>query len=275
MPHGVAVAAALRRALRLAPVDLPALAGEFLDDVERQAAWDELETSCGRESRAGGAPAGRSRARTTTAPPTTSADLAAVVSLVRGEVLDWTWQRAGDLRLQIGPQAVAVVCDGVAACYVGSSLSPTAFARLRRPWTAALRRIEAAALPGSVPEEFGPGTPTVRRIGSRLASAGPADLVALHVALEASRRSGSYWVSRSEAVSCAVELSRRLRPAAAAQLGMVRALPIARNHSPAVLTGAVRAVTAAVRAAVVADLLDAETYDALTRPWRVVFGRLD
>lgn len=276
-PAGAAVAGALRRALRLTAVDLGALAAEYRDDTDRQAAWDELEAACARESRAAAVPAGADAVRRSAAldltPGATLEGLAGLLALIRAEVLGWTWQRAGDLRLQLAPQAVSVVCDAVAACYAGAAVSPVAFARLRQPWTTALRRIDAAASAEPIADEFGPGTPAVRRISARLSAARPVELAALAEALDQTRASGTSWQRRSAATAYAVELSGRLRPSAAAQLGVVRALPI--SAAGAAGTEVVTAATSAVQASVVADLLDLETYATMTRPWRVVFGRLD
>jgi hypothetical protein len=283
VPYGAAVAGTLRRALRLEPVDLPVLAAEYADDAERQAAWDELEAACHRSARVGGTP------RRSGGPPGDAADprgasprlsaatlggLADLVSLVRADVLDWTWQQAGDLRLQTAPRAVAVVTDGVAGCLAGTAVSPAAFTRLRLPWTTALRRIDSVRPYRETPDEFGPATPAVRLLAARLAAATPVDLAALDVALDDARRAGFAWASTMHGATWALEVAGRIRTAAAAQLAVVRALPITAHPPPGSVPGAVAAVMAAVQASVVADLLDSETYEALTRPWCAIFGPL-
>lgn len=308
MPNGAAVAGSLRRALRIEASDLPTLAREYGDDAERHAAWDELEAACERRSRAAGllptvhqAPAARrgpveenrnrgdlNRAdlnRGDRAPadrteaagrliPVTLGGLADVVSIVRSDVLEWTWQRGADLRLQTAPHAVAVVSDAVAACYAGAAISPAAFTRLRLPWTTALRHIDGARPFPEVRDEFGPGSVAVRRIAALLSSATPTEIAALDAAIDAERRGGFAWARSMHGATWAIELSGRVRAAAAAQFCAVRALPAPGDPHASALPGVVTAVTAVVQAVVVADLLDMETYDALTSAWRRVFGPL-
>lgn len=287
LPHGAAVAGALSRALRLTSTDLPALAAEFRDDASRGAAWDEVETACGRASRATGVLAAveatesgpgarRDQPRPPVGsdqPPMTGLDgLVALLALVRAEIFEWTWQQAGDLRFQTAPQAVSVVGDAVAACYVGTAISPATFTRLRLPWTTALRRIDGRRAARADPA---PGELRVRRICARLSTASVHELTALDMAVDGTQQSEVGWASALHSAAWAIELTSRVRAAAAAQLTALRTLPVAGDAGFPALTGAVSASCAVIQACVVADLLDTATYDVLTHPWRAVFGPVD
>lgn len=287
LPHGAAVAGALSRALRLTPADLPTLAAEFRDDASRGAAWDELEAACGRASRAAGvlaaveaAEAGRRARRDDPGPPVGSTrppaagreGLVALLALVRAEILDWTWQQTGDLRFQTTPRAVSVVGDAVAACYVGTAISPATFTRLRQPWTSGLRRIDGR---GPARVEPAPGERRIRRICARLSTASVHELTALDMAVDGTRRSEVGWASALHSAAWAIELTARVRVAAAAELTALRALPVAGDPGFPALAGVVSASCAVIQACVVADLLDTATYDVLTHPWRAVFGPVD
>jgi hypothetical protein len=278
-PSGPGVCAVLMRILRLTESDLPMLAEQYADDEERKSAWAEVGAVCDAaprmvgvlasvadSARTGGTVDLREAAELLAAAQ--MGDLADLLSAVRGQLLDWTWKQAGDLRVQSMPQAVAVICDGVAGYYTHRSLSPAAANRLQRPW-----RVATAALPDRG-EDFGPPGAAVRSILVGLSRAGSGQLAALDAAVDRARRTGFRYAPAMHNAAWAAVLSGRERTAAAAQLATVRAMPTAEKLTDLRLAGAFTAASCAVAAACVADLLDQTTCDALTGPWRTVFGDL-
>lgn len=160
-----------------------------------------------------------------------------LVAFVRRELLEECW--SGDVELQVAllPRALDVVADGVLGAWVGDAV-------LAGPWRAVCADLDLLAAPTSWPDIVD----VVRRV-NRTAEwpAAPAD-----------------WASRMHDASWAIHLTGRGRVALVTQLHALRALIEATGARPPLR--AVATVAAAVHAAVVADVLDTTTYDAMTQP---------
>lgn len=276
----------LDRALTLGPDDVPLLGSVHCADAARDEAWAEVERVCGHAPRLSeavsalhlsvrdgglGALAGGGFADRLSRTPMFG--LPHLLSMVRTDVLDWTWDSAGSgnaaVRVQRHPAAVSVVADAVAAAYAREQLSVASYARLGEPWSR-LHRGVPTALP--VHDELGPQSAPLRELVDTLARLGPEDFAGLATAAAAARAGGLSWSATMHNATWAAYVSGRLRTAARAQLAASRALVIAGVSPLAAACGVMRVVTAAVQALVVADLLDGPTYDELTAPWRFARG---
>jgi hypothetical protein len=274
----------LHTAIDLGPADVPALDAVFRDDADRTAAWAEIERVSGATPRmtdavaavrthlAGGGLAGLAGGGLAERLAQTPLfGLRHLLAMTRHDVLDWTWDRAGEVAVQRHPSAVAVVTDAVAAAYARSELSIAAYARLGGPW-AQLHRDWPTALPGD--ESLGPQGAAVRELIDRLVRCDVDDFTRLERAATAARTAGADWARAMHNATWAAYLADRLRPAARAQLAATRSLALAGLTPLGASCGVMRVVTAAVQALVVADLLDGPTYTELVAPWEAVHGLL-
>lgn len=274
----------LDRALVLNLDDVPGLAAVHHEDEGRTCAWAEVDAICkdvpkmsdvvaavreriaqnGLEGLAGHG-LGEQLARTPLF------GLSHLLSMVRDDVLDWTWDRAGDLAVQRHPEASAVVLDAVAAMYARDRLSVAAYARLGTPWVR-LHREVPLALPGD--DSLGPHSGQLRELVDRMARFGEDDFARLDDASTAARSVGHNWAATMHAATWATYLSGRLRQATRAQLAATRALVLAGIRPAANVGGVMRVVTAVVQALIVADVLDTGNYQALLAPWEAAYGAI-
>lgn len=282
--NAIGVLDVLDRALTLTQADVPALTAVHRDDPARQAAWAEVERLSEAAPRMSDAVAAVRQhvaedglvglaapglAERLSATPLFG--LADLLTMVRTDVLDWTWQRAGDVSVQRYPAAVAVVADAVAGAYARAELSVQAYARLGGPW-AQLHRENPSALPPG--DAFGPQSALLRELVDGLARLGTEDFTRLERAAAAARTTGADWSKAMHNATWAAYLADRLRPVTRAQLVATRSLALAGLTPLAATCGVMRVVTAAVQAVAVADLLDAPTYAELVAPWEAVYGLL-
>ncbi|MFL6137931.1 MAG: hypothetical protein ACJ74O_09050 [Frankiaceae bacterium] len=274
----------LDRALTLTVADVPALRAVHREDAARDAAWLEVDDLCAAAPRMSDAVAavrdhlakdgldalaGHGLAEQLSATPLFG--LADLLTMVREDVLDWTWDRIDDVAVQRHPAAVAVVADAVAAAYARGQLSVQSYARLGGPW-AQLTRERPVALPAGA--GLGPQAAVMHELVERLARLDEADFAGLERAATAARTSGADWSRAMHAATWAAYVSDRLRTVARAQLVATRSLVLAGLTPLAASSGVMRVVTAAVQAVVVADVLDSPTHAALVAPWESVFGLL-
>ena len=161
-----------------------------------------------------------------------------LVRFVRHEVLASAWTGAGDLAVARWPRALDVVCDGIVASWTGD-------ATVGGCWRGWVRRESPAA-----------ATPA-RSDVLDVVRALPRD--ATYAPVPAS------WAASMHEACWALHLTGRTRDAAVVQLHALRALLAA--HAPArPPLRAVATVTAAVHASLVADVLDTNTFRAMTQP---------
>lgn len=181
-----------------------------------------------------------------------------LVRWVRDELLAHAWDRDGEVAVARRPRAVDVVADGLLATWVQPDGRDEAV-RLGRPW-----QDWVAARAGAGPPAAGDATPAGAVVAA-VATASAEQLSAAGAAMLAQRATGWSWARAMHDACWAVELTGRGRPAATAQLRALRAL-LAVTGAPLLRADPVAAVTAAVHAAVVADVLPDETVAAMCRP---------
>lgn len=282
--NGIGLIDILDRTLMLTAEDMPALTSVHHPDPAREAAWAEVDRVTGatprlsdavavvRERIADGgleALAGAGLAERLSRTPMFG--LAHLLAMVRHDVLDWTWQSAGEVAVQQHPEAIDVICDAVAGAYTRAQLSVAAYARLGGPWSL-LHRERPLALPAD--DAFGPQSRVLRELVERAARLTAAELARVEQAGAHRADAVSTWPSLMHNASWAAYLSGRLRPATRAHLAAARALLLTGLEPMQAATGVMRVVSAAVAALVVADVLDTETYDALLAPWNEALGAL-
>ena len=274
----------LDRAITLGPADVASLETAHRDDDARDRAWAEVERLTGEAPKLSDAVAAVRQtiadAGFETVMETGFADRLArtpmfglphLLSMVRNDVLDWTWERSREVSVCRHPAAAAVVVDAVAAAYVRDRLSIQAYARLGGPWSA-LHFGVPTALPGD--DAFGPQSRRLRELVEQLARLTADDFDMLEQIASTARTAGTDWSKLMHNATWAAYMSGRLRPAARAQIAATRALLLADMTPMAAATGVMRVVTAVVQAVVVTDLLDSRTYDELVTPWVAACGPL-
>jgi hypothetical protein len=268
-PLGGRVASVVSTCLGIGPRELPLLTARHLDDGVRAAAWIDLSQAETAGVPMPGAP--RGVGGVTTAPGgvwegsrpdrgRAIGDLDSLLRCLRQDVFDWTWERSGDVAVQsdAAARAVAVACDAAAAAYDGERLPADSFRRLYGPWVRATRGM-------ALPPAYGACHDQVAALLARLGRMTAADLVRLDGAARRARGRGLHWAQCVHTASWAVHLSDRVRPAARAQLDAVQAL---RSSDPSPdRPGALwNLISGALQAAVVADVLDDPTAEALLEP---------
>jgi hypothetical protein len=277
----------LDRAIILGPADVPALESVHRDDDARDRAWAEVERVTGEAPKLSDAVAAVRQSIADAGFDTVIeggfADKLArtpmfglphLLSMVRNDILDWTWERSREVSVCRHPQAAAVVVDAVAAAYVRDRLSIQTYARLGGPW-ASLHFGVPTALPGdSDSGAFGPQSRRLRELVEQLARLNAENFLTIEQVAAAARTAGTDWSKLMHNATWAAYMAGRLRPAARAQIAATRALLLAGLTPMAAATGVMRVVTGVVQAVVVADLLDTRTYDELVAPWQAACGPL-
>ncbi|MDX6204571.1 MAG: hypothetical protein QOF39_628 [Frankiales bacterium] len=277
----------LDRAITLGPADVAALESVHRDDDARDRAWAEVERVCGDAPKLSDAVAA---VRQTIADAgfdsviengfadklsrTPMFGLPHLLSMVRNDVLDWTWERSREISVCRNPHAAAVVVDAVAAAYVRDRISVQSYARLGGPWSGLHFGVPTALPGGEDSAAFGPQSRRLRDLVEQLARLTAADFLTLEQIAGAARTAGTDWSKLMHNATWAAYMSGRLRPAARAQMAATRALLLAGLTPMAAATGVMRVVTGVVQAVVVTDLLDTRSYDELVSPWQAACGPL-
>lgn len=194
--------------------------------------------------------------------------VAALENLIRHQILDWTWEpgeavdgRPVTAQGYVARLAADVLVDAAAAEYGSEFLDPGLAAGLTGPFTRVHEPAET--IPAEVPV-------ATLRLLHELARLDDAGRDRLRVAVEERRPETSTWAAAMHEATWAAHLTGRVRTAAAAQLLAVRAFRASglSPHDGAV--GAWNAVSGAVQAEVVADLLSEEHAHVLTAAWKAV-----
>ncbi|MEO6712772.1 MAG: hypothetical protein ABIM89_05000 [Mycobacteriales bacterium] len=283
-PNGIELADVLERALCLTQRDIVALEAAFENTVERRAAWaavQEVTTgsprlltvlASAREAFENGPPEEVQLSKIGHDLSTTPmGNLPELLSMVERDVLDWTRETHGDLVVQRHTPGVAVVRDAVAAAYTRLVIAPEHVAALTESWAAVFGGMPAVGVAG---DEFGPQTAVVRRAVDMVVRMDPQSFQELNQTYWRDYRPEAGWAPAMHAASWAAVLSGRLRPVAAAQLAMLRAMLLGGLPSMTGASGVMMSATAAMQAVVLADVLDEATYEALTYAWASAFGPL-
>ena len=195
------------------------------------------------------------------------AGLPELLTMVRDEVFDWTWEEAGGSRTQPEDlrRGVAVACDAVVAAWHTASLSPSFAAQLAAPYQRVASRLPHPSL--------GPRSREVLEVLGRVAVAGRTQRDDLAAAAERARDRGA-WGQAMHSATWAVHLSGRDRAAAAAQMDAVRALASAGVGAGEAAAGTWNLVSGACQALVVGDLVDTPTFHRLVDPLTEALGGL-
>ena len=190
-----------------------------------------------------------------------------LLACVRNEVFDWTWEATGPTRARSDEAAVAVavVCDAVVAAYHPTSLRGGLAAQLVDPWATA----RAALPPRHL--DLGPAHDAVETLLARLAVLDRDGHRSLLEAARDARRQGG-WAKAMHSATWAVHLAGRVRPSAAARLRAARVLGDADVPVGDAAAGTWNAVSGAVQATMVADLLDDESAAVLLAPLRAALA---
>ncbi|WP_459644158.1 hypothetical protein [Kineococcus sp. NUM-3379] len=284
---GDAVAGVLLRALACSPDDLAVLARRH-DGPARERAWDrvrEITESMPRmgdvlsdlasDLTEGGAEEGWSGPRAEAGvlrvlQSSTVADADALVRLVHHDVLDWTWTQDGGvgLRTEQASQAAEVLADAAVSAYLSAWLPPDLRRVLAAPYLSAAK--ELPPLP-RIPAGLGPAQAGAVELLERLAAMDTEDRACLRAATQSVKASGGDWASAVHDASWAVHLSDRVRTAAQAQMLAVRAFRAGGLDAADGANGVWNAISGALHAEVVADLLGGQSRERLLRPWEVAF----
>jgi hypothetical protein len=264
---GPATAELLLRALTLTPDDLPVLAERLPADGVRAELWQHVAAAAARQPTV--------RDLTATDPDALTllhrapiGTLDGLLGCLRYDVLDWTWAQADPrpVEPETGARASALLCDAIAACYLRDWLPAEVRRRLAAGWVGAARGLPAR------PADLGPQHLQVSRLLDRLRTVHPSDMVRLDYAADRARRSQPQWAPAMHSASWGVYLSGRLRPAAAAQFLLVRAIDDAGVPVPSRAGGVWNALSGAVQALMVRDMLDGDTAHLLLEPYLAALG---
>jgi hypothetical protein len=260
-PGGGAVASLLVEALALTAEDLPLLAkarplgmlsGADRTEVSQATQRSPMVAAMGEMSRlvAGG--------RVTEAlhliEGAPMAGLPELLTFVRTDVLD---HAAG--APDAAGVAVDVVCDAVVAAYHAPELRGGLTEQLVEPWAAAQHFLPRRVL------GLGPCEEQVVALLDGLSNLDGAGWARLHETARAARGLGG-WAPAMHSSTWAVQLSGRVREAAAAQLRAVRVLVDAGVTPSEAARGAWNLVSGALQATVAADLVDGDTAERLAGP---------
>jgi hypothetical protein len=170
---------------------------------------------------------------------------------VADEVLAPAWDRVGDLAVCRTPRAIRHVTDGLLAAWLGGD--PRQVGALGEPW-----RAWTAAHDRAVPADT-----DLRVLLVLLEHADPGTLAGAADALNRLRSTGWSWSLAMHDACWALELTGRGRDVAIAQLGALHALL---GTTPRPRPDLVAAVTAAVHATAVADVLPSADVAAMRGP---------
>lgn len=172
---------------------------------------------------------------------------------------------------EVPPAAVQAALDAVAAVWVGAAGGPQVLAateRLRRRWDASLPPV-----PPPLPDGYGGHAPDLRDLldaVDRLDAEAWARVEAAH----GSRRASLSW-SEAMHLACRTALDAdRVVAVARAHLAAARALRLSSVSTTPAAGSAAMAVTAAVQATCVLDLLDVDTARTLLAAWQAGAGAL-
>ena len=284
-PNGVELADVLERALCLTQRDIVALEASFENTEARRAAWVAVHEATAGSPRLlsvlasaravfeNGEPAPVELSRIgRDLSMTPMGNLPELLSMVERDVLDWTRETVGDLVVQRHTHGVAVIRDAVAAAYTRLNVAPEHITALTESWTAVFGEMPAVGVNG---DEFGPQTAVVRAAVDLVSRLDNSAFQNLNKSYWREHGGQSGWAPSMHAASWAAVLSGRLRPVAAAQLALLRAMLLGGLPSMMGASGVMMAATAAMQAVVLADVLDTSTYTALTAAWVDAFGPLE
>ena len=268
-PGGGAVASLLAEALALTAEDLPVLAAARPVGLLRAEDRGELGRLVGADRRLVQAlsevnrlvAAGRVTEALELVERTPVAGLRELLTCVRQEVFDWTWESGprGPVQDDLAEEAVAVVSDALVAAYHAPVLRGALANQLIEPWATAQGALDRRE------ERMGPCHEALLDILRRLASLDGDGWRRVGEAGRSARRRGR-WAPAMHSATWAVHLSGRVRAGASAQLLAVRVLADAELSVTEAAAGVWNLVSGSLQATLVGDLVEDATTDRLVRP---------
>jgi hypothetical protein len=191
-----------------------------------------------------------------------------LLQCVRHDVLDWTWEKSeqGKLQNEVASQATSVLCDALVAGYLRHQLDASVRRRLAASWVAASRRLPEHAV------SLGPTGSSMQALLDRVASLSQQDGTRLYKAAETARREATQWAPAIHSASWAVHLAGRVREAAAGQFLLVQAVETSGIPVTERAAGVWNLLSGAVQALAARDLVDANTAHRLLSPVLATLG---
>lgn len=272
LPHGPHVAEVLRASLACGPDGLTRLrhqhAGPGRDTpgepppAERRTSSPTAITPA-RGASEGDAEAGTAERARRRLERAALGDVTALEDFIRHEVLEWTWLRSGDVRVQDPEHELAadVLCAAAASAYCSRELPEATRRAMASPFLAA----RVAADPTT-------GHPPVDDLLARLVGSDAAARDRWRWATGNDRPRTVDWATAMHQATWALHLSGRLRLAADAQLAAVVAFRTGGFDLRDAAYGVWNAVSAAVHATLTRDLIAERDHILLTRPWSHACG---
>jgi hypothetical protein len=194
-------------------------------------------------------------------------NLDALDPLVRRDVLDWTWEPAGEVSLQRLRDRLAadVLVDAAASAYCADLLDDRLRRHLAAPYLAAVRErapVDESSLVGDL----------VARVLAEVSTWTAADRRDWSAAVDLLRSGTGAWTAAMHDAGWAAHLSGRTRTAATAQLRGVMAFRHAGFTATDAAQGAWNAFSGVLQALTVSDLLGDDETATLLAPWDLSRG---
>lgn len=193
-------------------------------------------------------------------------DLQALDRFVRREVLDWTWETAGDVALQRLRDRFAadVLVDAATSAYCSQLLGDDERRHLAAPYLSASQGV-AGADPGFAGD-------AVAAVLHEMTTWDESDRAEWRSAVDLLRTGQGAWTSAMHDAGWAAHLAGRTRTAARVQLLAVTAFRSAGFSASDAAHGSWNALSGVLQALVVIDLLGDDEVATLLAPWHLARG---
>jgi hypothetical protein len=201
-------------------------------------------------------------------------DLEALDHFVRRDVLDWTWEMAGDVALQRLRDRLAadVLVDAATSAYCSQLLGDDDRRHLAAPFLTATRAADAGVEGWADVAGAGDAGEAVAAVLHEVATWAEADRADWRSAVDLLRTGQGAWTSAMHDAGWAAHLAGRTRTAARVQMQAVGAFRAAGFTAADAAHGSWNALSGVLQALVVIDLLGDDETAALLRPWHVARG---
>jgi hypothetical protein len=192
-------------------------------------------------------------------------DLEALEHLVRRDMLAWTWERSGGVSVQRLRDRLGadVLCDAAASAYCAPVLADDLRRHLATPYLSVLR-----SMADGDPYRDEPLEAVLREVSTWTEQ----DRADWRAAVDLLRSGTSAWAESMHEAGWAAHLSGRTRTAAAVQLRAVLAFRAAGFTETDAAQGSWNALSGALHALLVSDLLGDDHVAVLLRPWELARG---
>ncbi|HEX3005189.1 MAG TPA: hypothetical protein VHO27_13335 [Angustibacter sp.] len=194
-------------------------------------------------------------------------DLQALDRFVRRDVLDWTWETAGDVALQRLRDRLAadVLVDAATSAYCAQLLDDDDRRHLAAPYLTATRQA------GAAPDAGGAGE-AVAAVLHEITTWDESDRAEWRSAVDLLRTGQGAWTAAMHEAGWAAHLAGRTRTAARVQMLAVTAFRGAGFSGSDAAHGSWNALSGVLQALVVIDLLGDDETSTLLAPWHLARG---